>query len=239
VDTYSHRNAPFAVRIKAVSESINVVNIDGKDRRPWAVASRELLLRAAIAEIAERGYEHARLVDIAARADMTVGAIYNWFENKSMLFGAALEFALKEQQATNKNYLTRDNVHAATGFQANHWVMLIAALAPRQGADSAPTDAQRILLEALRCAWRDDDLNNAVRSEVSELLAQYESIVEQAMLDGFIDRSLDAKLIARVFLAFPVGLSSLTLAGAPDLDPKAFIALFSRFNEALAPKTEA
>ena len=116
--------------------------------------------------------------------------------------------------------------------------MLIAALAPRQGADSAPTDAQRILLEALRCAWRDDDLYNAVRSEVSELLAQYESIVEQAMLSGLIDKSLDAKLIARVFLAFPVGLSSLTLAGAPDLDPKSFIALFLRFNEALAPKTQ-
>ena len=59
-----------------MSESNNVINIDGKDRRPWAIASRELLLRAAIAEIAERGYEHARLVDIAARADMTVGAIY-------------------------------------------------------------------------------------------------------------------------------------------------------------------
>jgi len=221
-----------------VVDSNNIVSIDGKDRRPWAVASRELILRAAIAEIAERGYEHARLVDIAARADMTVGAIYNWFENKSMLFGAALEFALQDQQSANRKYLTRDNVQAATGFQSNHWLMLIAALAPRQGADRAPTDAQRILLEAIRCAWREDDLNNTVRSEVSQLLAQYESIVEQAIQDGLIDKSLDAALIARVFLAFPVGLSSLTLAGAPDLDPKAFISLFLRFNEALAPKAQ-
>ncbi len=38
-----------------MNESINIVNIDGKDRRPWAVASRELMLRAAIAEIAEQG----------------------------------------------------------------------------------------------------------------------------------------------------------------------------------------
>ncbi|NBR92516.1 MAG: TetR family transcriptional regulator [Actinobacteria bacterium] len=57
-----------------MSEPTNIVNIDGRDRRPWAVVSREKLLRAAIAEIADRGYEHARLVDIAARADMTVGA---------------------------------------------------------------------------------------------------------------------------------------------------------------------
>ena len=221
-----------------MSESNNVINIDGKDRRPWAIASRELLLRAAIAEIAERGYEHARLVDIAARADMTVGAIYNWFENKSMLFGAALEFALQDQQSTNRKYLIRDNVQAATGLQPNHWLMLIAALAPRQGADRAPTDAQRILLEALRSAWRDEDMNSAVRAGVSQLLVQYESLVKQAMQDGLIDKSLDAQLIARVFLAFPVGLSSLTLAGAPDLDPKAFLALFLRFNEALAPKNQ-
>ncbi len=221
-----------------MSESNNVINIDGKDRRPWAIASRELLLRAAIAEIAERGYEHARLVDIAARADMTVGAIYNWFENKSMLFGAALEFALQDQQSTNRKYLIRDNVQAATGLQPNHWLMLIAALAPRQGADRAPTDAQRILLEALRSAWREDDMNSAVRAGVSQLLVQYESLVKHAMQDGLIDKSLDAQLIARVFLAFPVGLSSLTLAGAPDLDPKAFLALFLRFNEALAPKNQ-
>ncbi len=221
-----------------MSESNNVINIDGKDRRPWAIASRELLLRAAIAEIAERGYEHARLVDIAARADMTVGAIYNWFENKSMLFGAALEFALQDQQSTNRKYLIRDNVQAAIGLQPNHWLMLIAALAPRQGANRAPTDAQRILLEALRSAWREDDMNSAVRAGVSQLLVQYESLVKQAMQDGLIDKSLDAQLIARVFLAFPVGLSSLTLAGAPDLDPKAFLALFLRFNEALAPKNQ-
>ena len=50
--------------VKMARDSGNVVNIDGRDRRPWSVASREILLRAAISEIAERGYEHARLVDI-------------------------------------------------------------------------------------------------------------------------------------------------------------------------------
>lgn len=38
------------------NEPTNIVRIDGKDRRPWSVASRETLLRATIAEIAERGY---------------------------------------------------------------------------------------------------------------------------------------------------------------------------------------
>ncbi len=218
------------------SEPTNIVRIDGKDRRPWSVASRETLLRAAIAEIAERGYEHARLVDIAARADMTVGAIYNWFDNKSVLFKAALEFALQLQHDKNSDYLATEKVRAATGFEASHWLIKIATLSPRQGNDSETTEAQLILLEALRSAWRDDDSKAPLQSQVSSLLQQYVAIVEQAMADGLVDKNLNPQLIARLFMAFPVGLATLTAAGAPDIDPKEFIDVFVRINEALQPK---
>ena len=218
------------------NEPTNIVRIDGKDRRPWSVASRETLLRAAIAEIAERGYEHARLVDIAARADMTVGAIYNWFDNKSVLFKAALEFALQLQHDKNSDYLATEKVRAATGFEASHWLIKIATLSPRQGNDSETTEAQLILLEALRSAWRDDDSKAPLQSQVSSLLQQYVAIVEQAMADGLVDNNLNHQLIARLFMAFPVGLATLTAAGAPDIDPKEFIDVFVRINEALQPK---
>ena len=218
------------------NEPTNIVRIDGKDRRPWSVASRETLLRAAIAEIAERGYEHARLVDIAARADMTVGAIYNWFDNKSVLFKAALEFALQLQHDKNSDYLATEKVRAATGFEASHWLIKIATLSPRQGNDSETTEAQLILLEALRSAWRDDDSKAPLQSQVSSLLQQYVAIVEQAITDGLIDKNLNPQLIARLFMAFPVGLATLTAAGAPDIDPKEFIDVFVRINEALQPK---
>jgi AcrR family transcriptional regulator len=217
-------------------ESSNIVKIDGKDRRPWSVASRETLLRAAIAEIAERGYDHARLVDIAARADMTVGAIYNWFDNKSVLFKAAFEFALENQQAQNLQYLSTDKVQSSTGFQSNHWLILIAALVPRHGNDAGPTEAQLILLESLRGAWRDEDSKKDLQTQVVSLLNQYEAIIVRAMDDGLIDKGLDPVLIARLFMAFPIGLTSLSLAGAPDIEPKSFIPLLTRLNEALQPK---
>ena len=217
-------------------ESSNIVKIDGKDRRPWSVASRETLLRAAIAEIAERGYDHARLVDIAARADMTVGAIYNWFDNKSKLFKAALEFALENQQAQNRQYLSTDKIQSATGFQANHWLVLIAALVPRHGNDVGPTEAQLILLESLRSAWRDEDSKKDLQTQVVALLTQYEAIIVRAMDDGLIDKGLDPVLIARLFMAFPIGLTTLSLAGAPDIEPKSYIPLLTRLNEAMQPK---
>lgn len=219
-------------------ESSNIVKIDGKDRRPWSVTSRETLLRAAIAEIAERGFEHARLVDIAARADMTVGAIYNWFDNKSKLFKAALEFALENQQAQNLQYLSTEKVQSATGFQSNHWLILIAALVPRHGNDAGPTEAQLILLESLRSAWRDEDSKEGLQAQVVSLLAQYETIIVRAMDDGLIDKSLNPALIARVFMAFPIGMSSLSLAGAADIAAKEYIPLLTRLNEAMQPKNQ-
>jgi AcrR family transcriptional regulator len=218
------------------SERTNIVRIDGKDRRPWSVSSRETLLQAAIAEIAERGYEHTRLVDIAARADMTVGAIYNWFDNKSVLFKAALQYALDLQHQKNTEYLATDKVQSSTGFQANHWLILIAALVPRHGNDAGPTEAQLILLESLRSAWRDEDSKKDLQAQVISLLTQYETIITQAMNDGLIDKGLDPVLIARLFMSFPIGLTSLSLAGAPDIEPKSYIPLLTRLNEALQPK---
>ena len=86
----------------------NVINVDGRDRRPWALISRTKLLDAAVAEIAERGYDRARLVDIAARADLTVGALYNWYENKADLFNAALEHAISLQQQANLKFIVTE-----------------------------------------------------------------------------------------------------------------------------------
>ena len=57
-------------------ESGSIINIDGRQHRSSALATREKILRAAVEEIADRGYERARLIDIADRADLTVGSVY-------------------------------------------------------------------------------------------------------------------------------------------------------------------
>jgi hypothetical protein len=56
------------------------------------------------------------------------------------------------------------------------------------------------------------------------------------MNDGAIDKALSADLLARLFLAFPVGLSLLTLSGLPDPDPAAFIPFFERFDRTIRPQ---
>lgn len=210
-----------------------IIQIDGRDRRPWAVISREKLLEAAVAEIADRGYENARLVDIAARADLTVGSVYTWFKNKSDLFNAALEYAITSQQDQNQTQLESEETlkgHA-------HWILLIASLAPRNGGnDSGPTPAQKLLIEALKAAWRDEDSRDVIMPQIAGLLTQYENAVRQGIAEGAIASDLDAHLLARLFMAFPIGLSMLTLAGLPDTNPASFIPFFQRFGETLKPR---
>ena len=220
-----------------MSNNNNIVNIDGRDRRPWALVSREKLLRAAIAEIADRGYEKARLVDIAKRADLTVGSIYTWFEDKTDLFNAALEFAIADAQRQNEDLIATDRFHEVSAVNQFHWVAVIAALLPRKLDDQAsgPSEAQRLLLEALKASWRDEETHDAILPQISAFLSQYETVVENAMADGWIDKSLDPQFIARLFMALPVGLPLLTLAGLPELDNMKFIEVFRRFTEAIAP----
>jgi AcrR family transcriptional regulator len=220
-------------------EQVNgrVVRIDGRDRRPWALQSKEKLLRAAIAEIADRGYEKARLVDIAKRADLTVGSIYTWFENKTDLFNAALEFAISETQIQNDTLVQTEEFKKATDSPAPYWLILIASLLPRRlDDDSGPSDAQKMLLEALKASWRDEEAHDAILPQIAAFLAQYEKVVDFAVETGQVSSEVDAKLLARVMLALPVGLTLLTMSGLPEPDQMKFIPLFQKFGEALLPK---
>lgn len=216
----------------------NIVSIDGRDHRPWAVISREKLLKAAVSEIAERGYEKARLVDIAAKADLTVGSVYTWYKNKTDLFNAAIEYALAQQHEGNLKYLSDGGGGLINDNPDSHWTILIGALAPRNAAkDSSATDSQKMLLEALMVSWRNEEAQPQIEPQIAALVAQYEEILSAAMAAGNIDSKLDTKILARLFLAFPIGLSLLTLSGLPDPDMRNMIVFFERFAEVLKPRT--
>ena len=215
----------------------NIVSINGRDHRPWAVISREKLLKAAVSEIAERGYEKARLVDIAAKADLTVGSVYTWYKNKTDLFNAAIEYALAQQHEGNLKYLSDGGDGLIHDNPDSHWTILIGALAPRNAAkDSSATDSQKMLLEALMVSWRNEEAQPQIEPQIAALVAQYEEILAAAMAAGNIDSKLDTKILARLFLAFPVGLSLLTLSGLPDPDMRNMIVFFERFAEVLKPR---
>jgi len=64
------------------------------NRKVDAETRREAILDAALAVFAERGYEAARLDDMAARAGVAKGTLYLYFKDKEALFEALVRGAV-------------------------------------------------------------------------------------------------------------------------------------------------
>lgn len=207
----------------------NVVTIDGRDRRPWALASKERLLEAATEEIAAVGFERARLAEIAARAEMTPGSVYTWFANKEELFRAALESAISAQLRSNAAFLDGANLDGSA------WLLKLALTVPRNAADEGPTAAQQLLLEAYYASWRDPAARDILAPRIREHHAMYRSIIDDAQTEGAIDPRIDPHLLATLLLSIPLGMGLANMAGIDRPSDEAWLDVATRFDSAVKP----
>lgn len=208
----------------------NVVTINGRDRRPWALASKERLLAAATEEIAEVGFERARLAEIADRAQMTPGSVYTWFANKEELFRAALEDAFDAQLLSNVRALEKLPADSAP------WLIKIASLIPRNSDDDDFTNAQKLLVETYYASWRDPLARDVLAPRVREHFALYVKIIEDAKAEGGIEASLDTQMLASLFLALAMGLALVGMAGIPQTDPLNWLKMGILADQVVRPK---
>lgn len=211
-------------------QSGRIVNVNGRNRRPWALQSRERILKAAIDEIAEVGFEKARLVDIAKRADLTVGSVYTWFENKEELFRAALEDALEAQLLSNAAALA-----GVPDLNRDKWLYEIANLVPRNHDDNTVTAAQRLMIESYYASWRDPDAREKLLPRLRSHVQTYVDIIERAQASGAIRSDIDTEVIALSLVAVPLGMSMLNLAGFDRVQDKLWMPLIIGLHESLKP----
>jgi AcrR family transcriptional regulator len=64
-----------------------------------AAATRERVLKAALAEFCEKGFGGARTASIAARAECNIRMLYHYFGNKEGIYLAALELVYAQLRA--------------------------------------------------------------------------------------------------------------------------------------------
>ena len=211
--------------------SSRIVKVNGRNRRPWALQSRERLLKAATDEIARVGFEKARLVDIAKLADMTAGSVYTWFENKEELFRAALEDALESQLLSNLHAMSE-----VSGHFDGKWIVEAGTLLPRNRGDVGVTNAQRLLIESYYASWRDDDARDKLLPRLKLHMQMYIDIIERAQANGDIDPSHNARALAMVMMAIPTGQSLMGLAGLERIEDSEWLPLLLGMSTALKPK---
>jgi AcrR family transcriptional regulator len=77
-----------------VSATAEVIDTAAKPRQRRKEARPAELLAAALEVFAEKGFAATRLEEIAARAGVSKGTVYLYFESKEALFKAAIEAAM-------------------------------------------------------------------------------------------------------------------------------------------------
>jgi TetR/AcrR family transcriptional regulator, fatty acid metabolism regulator protein len=165
---------------------------------------RQQILAAAVRVFAARGYEAARVGDIAAEAGVAYGLVYHYFASKE----AVLEEVFREA-----------------------WGRLLAAVA--QAEETAGTAPERLALvvKIVLRTWRDDpDLvrllvrevtrNPHIQDELDEIgqaFAMLERIVAGGQVEGTIRPGLDARLCAwMLYGALEEILTGWVLGRLPD-----------------------
>jgi AcrR family transcriptional regulator len=85
--------------IQKSSEQGILMPLENSRRARRIATKQDEILKAAAAVFAQKGYRHTSIHDIAEKADIADGTIYNYFENKTALLDAIIEqLSLSEQE---------------------------------------------------------------------------------------------------------------------------------------------
>ncbi len=177
-------------------------SVDAAPRRrgPYSStpARRAQIVRAALASIAEHGYERASLRDIAARADVTHAALLRHFASKDALLLAALaqrdaddeEFArhIMESDVPAERVLSGvlENEFAHPEQVRNWLAITVAATNPDHPAHEfflARRERMRSHLSSRRFGTDEDGEELSADDKVTMLMAMIDGLRIQALMD--------------------------------------------------------
>ena len=180
------------------------------------------LVAAAAAVFSEKGYDGARVQEIASRAGLTIGAIYGRFSGKAELLRAAIEahsssefdelFASHEFDGRVTDILTTVGSHLVT---------------------RRATTEQALLLEAFVAARRDPEVKRLVGEIVEDRAARLGELVASAKATGLVDEDLDTLAVIRFCHAVGLGFLLIEAIDLPLPDGGPWEDLITRMVAAL------
>ncbi len=186
------------------------------------------LLDAAASVFAERGYEGAGVAEIARRAGVTTGAIYNRFSGKAELLVSALDaHTTDELDALFADHRFQGRMEDIIRIAGSHLVV--------RNESSFPA----LLVEAFVAARRHPELAALLRELMAERQMRLAEIIESAKSTGGIDPAIDTDSL--VAFCHAVGFGFLMFDALemqiPDAGP--WEALIGRLVTAVGPSALA
>lgn len=186
------------------------VAADNEGRDPL----RDRLLDAAAEVFAESGYEGARVHQIAERAGLTTGAIYNRFTGKTELLLSALD----RHSEPLLDVLVEADLPTSD--------VLAALAADLLNEKERPRAA--LLFEALLSARRESELAERLRPVLAYERERIANVVRNDQADGRIDPDLDVRSIVTFCQAAGLGMGLLRLIEAELPDAAEWQTLIAR-----------
>jgi len=182
---------------------------------------RTRLVKAACAVFAEKGYASTRVAEIAERAGVGKGTVYEYFSSKEELLFAVFE-------SINANISSRMNDALASGDTAEEQLHNLLRL----GAEviSEQVDLQPVILD-FWAASRGKDFEETYRRAVVASYTFFRNLVSDFIREGQnrgeFKASVDAEALAAVVVATVDGLG-IQLSFDRSIDPHAITGAFGR-----------
>ena len=183
------------------------------------------LLHAAAEVFAEKGYERAGVAEIARRAGVTTGAIYNRFGGKAELLLEAVDHHVPD---------SLDNVLNGASESAGR---LPATKVLSTLGDHLLDDldgGHGLFLEAVVAARRDPELAARLRERVADEGRRLGKLVDEGTSDGLLDPDLDQQAVVRLAHAIGFGMLLTRSMGLDLPDPDHWHVVIGRVLDGLA-----
>ena len=190
----------------------------------------ERLLEAATSVFAERGFEAARVAEIARRAGLTTGAIYARWPGKRDMLIDAVDHILPR-------ILPRSRLSQVGATEMLPPEMIAALGTSLMAADDVGA-LRDVMLQAFVSARRDEEFRATVCRALNEEADQLRSIVSAGKSEGFFDPVLSTTAIVMLCQAVGLGTHLVRSAGLEDHNIPAldeWNALVARLIAAAAP----
>ena len=189
------------------------------------------LLESAAQEFLERGYEGARISEIARRSSVTTGAIYARWRSKNDLLAAAVDHILAQD-------LTEQRLQSLGAAEMQPHEMFAAL------GDSlmAPYDLREVMVQVFGSARNNESIRACLDRFLNEDASQLGRLIDAAKELGFCDPELSTASVSMLCQALGIGIDLLLTSGLDDRHRPAadeWSKLISRLIDAVQPAESA
>ena len=178
---------------------------------------RRQIIEAAVMCFAQKGFHQTTMQDICKAAELSPGAVYNYFRSKEDIVAACAEVS----QQRNEEIFVNAAVEGRDTMSGFYAVMsAFFSLAKQEGI----TEATKFDLEMWAESTRNKRVADILQKNKDALMRQIVNAVKRGQGEDIFSSELDSEAVAQVLFSLFLGLE-VQMASNPGMDVDAYAAV--------------